>query len=187
LLYEALELLGREHLGTGRVLDTLGMVYASKDNFHAACEFYRHALASKERFDDDAGLALTHGRLGRLSLDWGNLDTTAQHFAEDLRIAQRIRDTFGVALMHNHLGQVACHGTASAVLPSPAEPTASLCAGVTTCSSGILQEFLCQVTAVQVEIPTFEGAARGLNPIYPDLWRILHHFPRALDVAGLRR
>ena len=73
------------------------------------------------------------------------------------------------------------------VLPSQADPTASLCSGVTACSSGTLQEFLCQVTAVQVEIPTLEGTARGLNPIHPDLWRILHHFPRALDVAGLRR
>jgi tetratricopeptide (TPR) repeat protein len=106
-LYDALELFGREHFGTGRVLDTLGMVYASRDNFYAAGEFYRHALTSKKRFDDDAGLALTHGQLGRLYLDWGNLDAAAQHFTTDLHIAQHIGDTFGVALMHNFLGQVA--------------------------------------------------------------------------------
>jgi class 3 adenylate cyclase len=82
-------------------------VYASKDNFCAACEFYLHALDNKRRFDDAAGLALTHGQLGRLYLDWGNLDAATQHFREDLHIARQISDKFGVALMHNHLGQVA--------------------------------------------------------------------------------
>ena len=34
-LRESLRLLGKDHYGTGRVLDTFGMVYAARDNFHA--------------------------------------------------------------------------------------------------------------------------------------------------------
>jgi tetratricopeptide (TPR) repeat protein len=96
-LHEALELFGLDHFGTGRVLDTLGMVYANKNNFHAAREFYEQALKSKERFHDDAGIALGHGNLGRLYLDWGNLNKAEEHFTEDLRISQCIRDQRGEA------------------------------------------------------------------------------------------
>jgi tetratricopeptide (TPR) repeat protein len=39
-LHESLRLFGAEHFATGRVLDTLGMVYASKSNFQSASEFY---------------------------------------------------------------------------------------------------------------------------------------------------
>src|SRR5205807_588009 len=39
LLKEALRLFDRNHFGTGRVLDTLGMVYQITDNFQTAEEF----------------------------------------------------------------------------------------------------------------------------------------------------
>lgn len=107
LLCEALERFGREHFATGRVLDSLGMVYASKDNFHAAHEFYEQALAYKQRFGDDTGLALTHGQFGRLALDWGHLDEAKKHFETDLEIAERTLDERGAAQIQNHLGQVA--------------------------------------------------------------------------------
>jgi class 3 adenylate cyclase/predicted Ser/Thr protein kinase len=106
-LHEALALLGRDHFGTGRVLDTLGMVYASRGNFHVAREFYEEAIRYKERCDDDAGLALSHGQLGRLHLDWGHLDKAEDHFQIDLRLAQKLLDARGEAQMYNHLGQVA--------------------------------------------------------------------------------
>jgi class 3 adenylate cyclase len=106
-LHEALALLGKDHFGTGRVLDTLGMVYAAKGNFQIAREFYEQALRYKERFDDESGLALSHGQLGRLHLDWGHLDQAEEHFQEDLRLTQKILDGRGEAQMYNHLGQVA--------------------------------------------------------------------------------
>jgi class 3 adenylate cyclase len=107
LLHEALELAGRKSYVTGRVLDALGMVYAGKDNFHAAIEFYRQAIQLKQEFGDDAGLALSHGQLGRLYLDWGYLDRAEEQFKNDLDIARRIGDDRGMAQMYNHLGQVA--------------------------------------------------------------------------------
>lgn len=118
-LRNALSLFGRKHFATGRVLDTLGMLYAGKDNFHAAEEFYRQAIDLKSAFDDQAGLAVTHGNLGRLYLDWGSLDRAEHHFHEDLRIAQKNLEAFGEmhggkqletigeTQMKNHLGQVA--------------------------------------------------------------------------------
>jgi class 3 adenylate cyclase/predicted Ser/Thr protein kinase len=106
-LHEALALLGRDHFGTGRVLDTLGMVYASRGNFHVAREFYEEAIRYKERQGDEAGLALSHGQLGRLHLDWGHLDRAEEHFQIDLRLAQKLLDPRGEAQMYNHLGQVA--------------------------------------------------------------------------------
>jgi tetratricopeptide (TPR) repeat protein len=98
--------LGKDHFGTGRVLDTIGMIYASKDNFHAAQEFYRAAIACKKRFDDQAGLAVSCGNLGRLYLDWGYLDHAAHAFDQDLKLAQAILDGRGEAQVYNHLGQV---------------------------------------------------------------------------------
>jgi class 3 adenylate cyclase len=106
-LLDALALLGPDHFAAGRILDTLGMVYAGKANFRVARAFYEQAICYKQRFDDDAGLALSHGQLGRLHLDWGLLDEAEHHFQEDLRLAQRLLDVRGEAQMYNHLGQVA--------------------------------------------------------------------------------
>jgi class 3 adenylate cyclase len=107
LLCEALSLFGNDHFATGRVLDTLGMIYDVKDNFHAAREFYHRALECKLRFEDDAGIALSHGQLGRLYFDWGNVRQAEEHFRKDLELARRIYDVRGEAQMYNYLGKVA--------------------------------------------------------------------------------
>jgi class 3 adenylate cyclase/predicted Ser/Thr protein kinase/Tfp pilus assembly protein PilF len=107
LLHEALAGFGREHFMTGRVLDTLGMAYACKGNFPVAREFYEQSIRHKRRADDEAGVAVSHGQLGRLYLDWGHLDEAEHHFQEDLRLAQRLRSTWSEAQIYNHLGQVA--------------------------------------------------------------------------------
>jgi class 3 adenylate cyclase/Tfp pilus assembly protein PilF len=103
----ALQSFGKDHFATGRVLDTFGMVYASRDNFHAAEEFFKQAVVCKQQWDDQAGLALSYGNLGRLYLDWGYLDQAERHFQKDLDIAKRNGDARSEALMHDHLGQVA--------------------------------------------------------------------------------
>ncbi len=106
-LHQALTLLGKGHFLTGRVLDTLGMVYAGKGNFAVAREFYEQSIRYKEKVGDEAGLAVSHGQLGRLYLDWGHLDEAERHFQEDLRLAQKILSRWSQAQMYNHLGQVA--------------------------------------------------------------------------------
>jgi serine/threonine protein kinase len=106
-LYAALAGFGPDHFGTGRVLDTLGMAYAFYgDDFTTAYRFYRRALTLKDRHQDQAGLAVTHGQLGRLCLDWGEVDWAEEHFRKDLEICRRINDRRGEAQMYNHLGQV---------------------------------------------------------------------------------
>jgi class 3 adenylate cyclase/predicted Ser/Thr protein kinase len=106
-LDEALRLLGKEHFATGRVLDSLGMVHAYHGNFSMARELYEQAIGFKERHGDEVGLAVNHGQLGRLYLEWGWLDQAEHHFQIDLRLAQKLLDERGEALMYNHLGQVA--------------------------------------------------------------------------------
>jgi tetratricopeptide (TPR) repeat protein len=106
LLLEALDGFGDDHFGTGRVLDTLGMIYAGKNNFHAAQEFFIKALQCKERHQDKAGLAVTHGQLGRLYLDWEFWEKADRHFKKDLEISKQIRDKRGEAQMYNYLAQV---------------------------------------------------------------------------------
>ncbi|MGL4550301.1 MAG: tetratricopeptide repeat protein, partial [Gemmataceae bacterium] len=106
-LHHALEGFGREHFMTGRVLDTLGTAYGAKGNFPVAREFYEQSLRFKRRFDDDAGIAISHGQLGRLFLEWGHLDEADEHFRRDLELAQRLRSKFSEAQIYNHLGQVA--------------------------------------------------------------------------------
>jgi serine/threonine protein kinase/class 3 adenylate cyclase len=106
-LHQALDLFGQKHFMTGRVLDTLGMAYAYKGNFPVARDFYEQSIRFKRTHDDEAGVAISHGQLGRLYLDWGRLDEADQHFQEDLRIAQKIRSHWSEAQIYNHLGQVA--------------------------------------------------------------------------------
>jgi tetratricopeptide (TPR) repeat protein len=108
-LKEARDLLREQdprHFGLGRVLDAMGMVYASTSNFHAAREFYLQALELK-RDRDLAGEALANGQLGRLCLDWGLLRAARAYFERDLEISERIEDGRGKAQMANALGQVA--------------------------------------------------------------------------------
>jgi class 3 adenylate cyclase len=106
-LYQALEDFGPDHFGTGRVLDTLGDVYhASQDDYAAAQLFYQRSLATKERHGDQAGLALTHGQLGRLCLDWDELDQAEEHFRRDQEICQSIGEWSGEAQMMNQRAQV---------------------------------------------------------------------------------
>jgi class 3 adenylate cyclase len=113
----ALELFGNDHFGTGRVLDTLGMLYATKENLPAASALFTRAIETKKQFDDQPGLAVSYGNLGRLYLDWGYLDKAEAFFQENLRISQSNLDGHGEALMCNHLAQVAlarCHQCKSA-------------------------------------------------------------------------
>src|SRR5262249_36667244 len=110
-LRAALRLLDNKHaadqFGMGRILDTFGMVYAGSDNFHAAEEFYRQAIKHKQNCDDQSGVAVSYGNLGRLYLAWGYLDKAEQCFIDDLTISKNILEERGEALMFNHLGQVA--------------------------------------------------------------------------------
>ena len=69
---------------TGRVLDTLGMAYAYKGSFPVAREFFEQSIRYKGRFDDEAGIAISHGQLGRLYLEWGHLDEAERHFREGM-------------------------------------------------------------------------------------------------------
>jgi serine/threonine protein kinase/class 3 adenylate cyclase len=105
-LFRAAELYGPDHYGFGRVLDTLGMVYATRGDFALAYAFFQRSLEAKLRHDDRAGLALTYGQLGRLLLEWGDLDGAHTFFESDLGVCWSINDILGEAKMHNQLGQV---------------------------------------------------------------------------------
>jgi MalT-like TPR region len=121
-LREALRLLGKDHHGTARILDTFGMVYAARDNVHAAEEFYRQAIARKKQWDDQPGLAISYGNLGRLHLDWVYLDHAEECFLEDRTIAQNMQDARAEALMRNYLGRVALEqGQRAALAARPSE------------------------------------------------------------------
>lgn len=107
MLHRALRLLGRDHFATGRLLDTLGEVYSGLNNFHAAREFHLQAILCKQRFGDEAGIAFSHGRLGRLYLDWGELDQAEEHLNADLQIVQRTSDHFIQSQIFEFLALVA--------------------------------------------------------------------------------
>ena len=104
---EILRLLGKNHYGTGRILDTFGMVYNARDNFDSSSEFYQQAIACKKSWDDEVGLAVSFGNLGRLNLDWGYLEQAEACFLEDLKLAQNMRDARSEALVQSNLGRVA--------------------------------------------------------------------------------
>jgi class 3 adenylate cyclase len=120
LLLEALGVFGTGHFGTGRVLDTLGMLYAGKNNFHAARLFYQRAIDCKRRFGDQSGEALSEGQLGRLYQDWGDRQKAEEHFRRDLEIVQRIGDDRSQAQLCNFLGQLALARGEAEVAGQPA-------------------------------------------------------------------
>jgi len=109
-LGEALELVGRQHHLTGRLYDSLGMTWSGTGSFFVATEFYRKSLEFKQNppsgEPDLPGLALTHGQLGRLYLQWGLLDQAWKHFHDDLDIAERMDDPRSRAQMLDYLGHV---------------------------------------------------------------------------------
>ncbi|MGL4465279.1 MAG: tetratricopeptide repeat protein [Planctomycetia bacterium] len=106
------------HFLLGRTFDSLGMVYAARDDFHAARRFYEAAVDHKRRFNDRPGLALSHGNLGRLYLDWGYFDKAARAFETDLELSQRLDDRPGQVQMRNDLGRTAL---AQAEIAPPAQ------------------------------------------------------------------
>jgi len=103
----ALELLGKDHILVGRMLDWLARIYSRRNNFHSAREYFHLALACRIRHRDQGGLAITHGHLGWLYLDWGWLDKATEHFQEDYKISRSLRDDNGRLLMTLQLARVA--------------------------------------------------------------------------------
>jgi class 3 adenylate cyclase len=105
-LHQALEMCGREHYMTSQVLDTLGLVYANKNNFHAAREFFVQAIAGKRRFGDDRGIGRSLRQLGELYLDWDEPDRAEETLHQALELAQALQDDFGQAWAYRYLGRV---------------------------------------------------------------------------------
>lgn len=106
-LLEHLRDSGLAHFAAGRALDTLGMIYAAGDDLHAARAVFRAAIDLKARRGDAAGLALSHGQLGRLCLDWGLLDDADVHLGRARSLAEAARDGRGQAQAGDDLGRVA--------------------------------------------------------------------------------
>ena len=105
-LFRAAETFGPNHHSYAGVLDTLGMVYVTHGDFALADAFYGRSIDAKLRHDDRPGLALTYGQIGRLFLEWGDLDGARTYFEKDLSVCWSISDIFGEAKMYNHQGQV---------------------------------------------------------------------------------
>lgn len=105
-LRAALAGFGRDHFCTGRVLDSIGMVYSSKNHFHAARELYLLALKYKERQGDDAGCAVSQGQLGRLYMDWEQFDRAEHHFRNDLHLSRAMGATRNEALVWNQIARI---------------------------------------------------------------------------------
>jgi class 3 adenylate cyclase len=106
-LYEALDRCGRDHYLTGKVLETLGLVYSNKNNFHAAREFFQQAVACKQRFREDRSIAATLLVLGELHLDWGYLERAEEVLRESLHLAYQAQDQHGQACGFHYQGRVA--------------------------------------------------------------------------------
>ncbi|MEI6235024.1 MAG: adenylate/guanylate cyclase domain-containing protein [Planctomycetota bacterium] len=101
----ALDLCPSKHILRGRVLDSLGQHFASQGNFAAARDFFAESLKRRERIKDTDGIALAHGSLGRLMLDWGYHKDARAHFLKDLELV-RGKDKIGEAQMYNYLGRI---------------------------------------------------------------------------------
>ena len=106
-LHDALDLCGPEHFLTGYVLDALGMVYARKNNFHAAREFFDRAVQAKQGFGDSSGVARSLRHLGRTHLNWGDLESAEHCFQHALQTSLKGQDELSQASDFHYLGNVA--------------------------------------------------------------------------------
>ncbi len=73
----------------GRVLDTLGRFLQGVGQLGDARIAYERALVAKEAAGDDAGVALTHGSLGRLCLELGAFADARRYLERDLAWVER--------------------------------------------------------------------------------------------------
>lgn len=106
-LHQGLSLCGRNHFLTGEILGTLGLVYANKNNFQAAREFFEQAVQCKQQFEQERATAGGLRQLGKLYLDWGETDEAETCFQRSLQCCSKIQDKKGEAFTYHHLGQVA--------------------------------------------------------------------------------
>lgn len=106
-LFEALELFGQDHFMTGRVLDTLGMLYAAGQHFQVAQTLFQRAIALKQRHSDQAGLALSRRQLGRLYFSWDLWSLAEEQFQLDLQMSQSTGDELGESHACALLGRLA--------------------------------------------------------------------------------
>jgi class 3 adenylate cyclase len=106
LLHQALALVGRDHFLVGHVLDTLGWVYAGRDNFLAAREFHRQALLCWQHFGNETGEGAANIKLGWIDLEWGLLDRAEERLQISLRLFQKMRDDYRTAKAYSYLGRV---------------------------------------------------------------------------------
>ena len=106
-LHDALDLSGPEHYLTARILDTLGLVYARKNNFHAAREFFEQAVRAKRRFEDSRGTAVSLRHLGSLHLDWDDLKNAGHYLEQARQVSVKAQDEPSQANDCHYLGRVA--------------------------------------------------------------------------------
>lgn len=106
LFNHALEMVGHSHFASGRVLDSLGVLYSRRDHYHVAEMFFLQAIASKKALNDLPGLIVLRGNLGRHYLEWGHLDQAEEQFLENLELARSIRDERAESIVKNSLGRV---------------------------------------------------------------------------------
>jgi class 3 adenylate cyclase len=105
--HEALEGVGENHSILGMILNGLGSLYTTKDNFHAAREFFHASRRHNERHGRTSSTAFCHGQLTRLYLSWGLWDRAESHLHQDYRICQNNGDEHGQAYALLHLGELA--------------------------------------------------------------------------------
>lgn len=184
-LYRAADLFGRGTFGLGRVLDTLGMIYAVKNNFSTAFALYQKCLSLKQEHNDLLGLALTHGQLGRLLLDWGDLAGAEKQFQLNKDLCGDINDCRGEAQMYDHLGQVLlARGDAAKALVYLNEAIARNQAG----SWGVVNEAYALKDRARVYLALgrstdAEADARAAEKLAVDHPEVVCHASRALALA----
>ena len=71
-----------------RVLDTYGQFLNSQGLTHDARREFETALGYREALDDQVGMAITLGNLGRLCMDMGDFEAAVQYLGRDLEIVQ---------------------------------------------------------------------------------------------------
>jgi len=90
-----------------QVLDATGGYWAGLGDAARALAYFNRAILEKKEIEDLYGLAISHGRVGRLHLRLGEPALAEAALTEDLRLCRQMGDERAAALCLNDLARVA--------------------------------------------------------------------------------
>ncbi len=88
------------------MMNKIGLVYNSRDQYDKAIEHFRKALAIDEELGNKGSIAIRLNNIGMMYKSWGQYDKAIEHFRKALAINEELGKKGGIATGLNNIGLV---------------------------------------------------------------------------------